>query len=240
LEIKKTLQEINEKIALACAKAKRSPGEITIIGVTKTQNANAIISSVEAGILNIGESYVQEALQKIETVSQHEIYKKITWHFIGRLQTNKIKMLDKKFSFVHSVYKQEQLKELDKRISTELGVFFEMNTGEELSKGGTSSVDELTRLVEQTLEINGKRKAEKRSELRPVGLMCIPPFDDDTEASRKYFATLKEALEKINRACGTKMTGLSMGMSSDYDIAIEEGATHVRIGTLLYGERVKV
>ncbi len=240
MEIKGTLQEINQKIILACNKAKRDPKEITDIGVTKSQSADAIISSVEAGIVNIGESYVQEALQKIETVSQNEIYKKITWHFIGRLQTNKIKMLDKKFSFVHSVYKQEQLKELDKRINTELGIFFEMNTGGELSKGGASSTNELITLVQQTLETNEKRKTEKKPELKPMGLMCIPPFSDDKEASRKYFAALKENLEKINSACGIKMTALSMGMSSDFDIAIEEGATHVRIGTLLYGERTKV
>lgn len=240
MEIKRLLQEIDQKIALACSKTKRSPKEITVIGVTKSQSAEAIISSVEAGIVNIGESYVQEALQKIETVSQNEIYKKITWHFIGRLQTNKIKMLDKKFSFVHSVYKQEQLKELDKRISTELGIFFEMNTGEELSKGGASSVNELITLVQQTLETNEKRKIDKKPELKPMGLMCIPPFNDDAEASRKHFAALKENLEKINSACGTKMMALSMGMSSDFDIAIEEGATHVRIGTLLYGERTRV
>ena len=237
MEIKGTLQKINEKILCACNKAKRSHDEVTVIGVTKAQSEQAIISSVEAGLFNIGESYVQEALQKIEAVSKHQAYKKITWHFLGRLQTNKIKMLDTKFSFVHSVYKPEQLKELDKRISTDLGIFFEMNTGEELSKGGVCSVNELFALVQQTLEINEKRRTENKPELKPFGLMCIPPFNDDAEASRKHFATLKETLEKVNKACGTKMTGLSMGMSSDFDIAIEEGATHVRIGTLLYGER---
>lgn len=240
MEIKVTLQEINEKVAVACKKAKRTPSEITIIGVTKAQGAQSIIDSVEAGILNIGESYVQEALQKIELVAQNEIYKKIIWHFLGRLQTNKIKMLDKNFSFVHSVYKLEQLKELDKRISNELGIFFEMNTGGELSKGGVGNINELITLVQQTLEINEKRKLEKKPELKPMGLMCIPPFSDDKEASRKYFAVLKETLEKTNKVCNTKMTGLSMGMSSDFDIAIEEGATHVRIGTLLYGDRNKL
>ena len=240
MEIKKILQDINERIVHACNKAKRTPNEITIIGVTKSQSTQAVLDSVEAGLFNIGESYVQEALQKIEAVSSNEVYKKITWHFLGRLQTNKIKMLDKKFSFVHSVYKLEQLKELDKRISTGLGLFFEMNTGGELSKGGASSVNELIGLVQQTLEINEKRKIEKKLDLSPIGLMCIPPFSDDTEASRKHFAILKQTLEKINKACGTKMMGLSMGMSSDFDIAIEEGATHVRIGTLLYGERNKV
>lgn len=239
MEIKLTLQKIQEKILLSCEKVKRDPKEITIIGVTKSHSAQTIIDSVKAGLFNIGESYVQEALQKIDILAPQDVYKKITWHFIGRLQTNKIKMLDKKFSFVHSVYKTEQLKELDKRISTELCLFFEMNTGGESSKGGTSDLDELTTLLMQTLEINQKRKAENKPELKPLGLMCIPPFSDDKEASRKYFAVLKNNLEKINKACGTKMTGLSMGMSSDFDIAIEEGATHVRIGTLLYGEREK-
>ena len=93
MEIKETLQLLTEKIICACNKVKRAPNEITIIGVTKSQSEQAIISSAEAGLLNIGESYVQEALQKIEAVSQKEIYKKITWHFLGRLQTNKIKVM---------------------------------------------------------------------------------------------------------------------------------------------------
>jgi PLP dependent protein len=237
--IKIALQEVNSRIKTACEKIKKDPGSITIIGVTKAQGIDAIIASAELGITNIGESYIQEALPKIEAVSTNELYKKIVWHFIGRLQTNKIKMLDKKFSFVHSVYKIDQLKELDKRITTELGVFFEMNSGAEESKGGASNVDEIKTLVQQLLEINSKRLAENKPELKPMGLMCIPPFSDEAENSRRYFATLKESLEKTNSACGTKMNALSMGMSTDFDIAIEEGATHVRIGTLLYGNRGK-
>jgi hypothetical protein len=240
VEIKTAFQEIQQRITKACEKTKRDMNSVTVIGVTKTQGADAIIASVELGILNIGESYVQEALQKIDAVSNNETCKKVIWHFIGRLQTNKIKMLDKRFSFVHSVYKSDQLKELDKRITIELGVFFEMNTGGEESKGGASSVDEIKVLLDQLLEINSKRIASGKPELMPMGLMCIPPFSDDPEASRNYFASLRDNLEKINFACGTKMKGLSMGMSSDFDIAIEEGATHVRIGTLLYGERGKV
>jgi pyridoxal phosphate enzyme (YggS family) len=240
VEIKKAFQEIQQRIAKACKKTKRDINSITIIGVTKTQGTDAIIASAELGILNIGESYVQEALPKIEAVSPNALSKKITWHFIGRLQTNKIKMLDKKFSYVHSVYKSDQLKELDKRITSELGIFFEMNTGAEESKGGASNTDEITGLVNELLGINSKRKATGKPELRPMGLMCIPPFSDEPENSRKYFVALRTALERINAICGTTMKGLSMGMSSDFDIAIEEGATHVRIGTLLYGERERV
>jgi hypothetical protein len=239
VEIKSAFQEIQQRITKACEKAKRNLNSVTVIGVTKTQGIDAIITSAELGIINIGESYVQEALPKIDAVNTNKACKKIVWHFIGRLQTNKIKMLDKKFAYVHSVYKTDQLKELDKRITTELGVFFEMNTGAEASKGGASSVDEMKGLTDQLLELNSKRVEAKKPELKPMGLMCIPPFNDDPESSRSYFASLRTSLEKINSACGTKMKGLSMGMSSDFDIAIEEGATHVRIGTLLYGERKK-
>ncbi len=239
MELKNAYQKIQERIASACERAKRDTNNITIIGVTKSHNASTILASAAIGITNIGESYVQEALQKIDSVSNNDSYKKITWHFIGRLQTNKIKMLDKKFSYIHSVYKSEQLKELDKRISTELGIFFELNVGSEESKGGASSVEELKKLTDQLLEINLSRITANKPELRPMGLMCIPPFSDDMNSSRAHFAALRTALEKINASCGTKMEGLSMGMSSDFDIAIEEGATHVRIGTLLYGERDK-
>lgn len=239
MEIKNAFLEVQQRIAKSCQKAKRNVNSVTVIGVTKSQDVDAIIASALLGILNIGESYVQEALPKIEAVSTNDACKKIIWHFIGSLQTNKIKMLDKRFSYLHSVYKFDQLKELDKRITNELGLFFEMNTGDESSKGGASSVDEIKGLVDQLLEINSKRILAGKPELTPMGLMCIPPFNDAPESSRKYFAELRTALEKINSACGTKMRGLSMGMSSDFDIAIEEGATHVRIGTLLYGERKK-
>jgi len=239
LEIKKVWEDIQRRIVTACDKAKRDVNSVTVIGVTKSQGADAIISSVGLGIFNIGESYVQEALAKIDAVSGNDACKKIVWHFIGRLQSNKIKMLDKKFSFIHSVYKIDQLKELDKRITTDLGLLFEMNTGAEETKGGVLSIEDLKKLIEALLEMNSNRATAGKPELRPTGLMCIPPFSDDKENSRKHFALLRETLQKINSTCGTKMNGLSMGMSSDFDIAIEEGATHVRIGTLLYGEREK-
>ena len=216
---------------------------VTVIGVTKAQDFNSIITSAKLGILNIGESYVQEALPKIEAVklnSDPALFNSITWHFIGRLQTNKIKMLDNRFSFIHSVYKISQLEELDKRINNKVGLFFEINTGTELSKGGTTNIDETKTLIEKCMEMNLKRIQEGKHELKPMGLMCIPPYSDDPEDSRKHFAFLRGALEKINKDLNANMSSLSMGMSSDYDIAIEEGATHVRIGSMLYGERSKV
>lgn len=224
MEIKNSLQLINERIKKATALSGRSINEVTLIAITKSQSVEAIKESIELGITNIGESYVQEALEKLPKLSGY----KINWHFVGHLQTNKIKYLKEGFSFIHSIYKIEQIKELNKRIPTPLGLFFELNLAKEGSKSGLNNLEELKELLGYCIE---------SSIHKPLGLMCIPPNSEDTNSSRKYFSQLRESLYKLNSELGINLSGLSMGMSDDFDIAIEEGATHVRIGTLLYGKR---
>lgn len=203
---------------------------VTIIGVTKAQPYSVIIESLKAGITDIGESYVQEAVKKYEEVKQSlspDEFKKLSWHYIGTLQTNKIKYLDQKFTVIHSIHSKKQLDEIKKRISHPVSVFFEVNVGDESSKTGAG--------FEEIVEVC--RYAMGMENITPLGLMCIPPYSEDKEASRKYFIELREKLLELNKRLGTNMKALSMGMSNDFDIAVEEGATHVRIGTALYGER---
>jgi len=240
IRIEKAFEQIQPRIQKACERSKRLPSDITIIGVTKNHPAQMIIESLRIGITNIGESYVQEAVKKLEdtkTLLSIEQFKKITWHFIGGLQTNKIKHIKDNFSFIHSIDNHRQLEEINKRIETSVSIFFEINTGNEDSKGGVK-IDEVRYLLEVLATVNEKRKVASKPEITAAGLMCIPPFEENPELSRPYFESLRKGQEILNEEFGLNMRYLSMGMSNDFDIAVEEGATHVRIGTLLYGERV--
>jgi pyridoxal phosphate enzyme (YggS family) len=237
--IKKGLDEIHSRIQKACERSGRKPSDITVIGVTKAHPAQVIAESLKLGITNIGESYVQEAVKKIEetrALLSEEDFKKITWHFIGKLQTNKIKHLDGNFPFIHSIDNQRQIEEINKKINGPINIFFEINTGDENTKGGVK-IDEIRYLIEVLMYVNETRKTATKPEINVMGLMCIPPYSDDAELSRPYFDVLRNSIGAINDEFGMKMNCLSMGMSHDFDVAIEEGATHVRIGTLLYGER---
>ncbi len=236
------LAKIQARIQKACERSGRNASEVTLIGVTKGHPADTIIESLRIGINNIGESYVQEAIKKIseiEDVLTKDQLKNITWHFLGRLQTNKIKHIKDKFSFIHSIDNQRQIEEIDKRFSTPVSIFFEINTGDEDSKGGVK-IDDARYLIETLLTVNERRMTEAKPEISLAGLMCIPPVSEKPELSRPHFALLREGMGTLNAEFGTKMRYLSMGMSDDFDIAIEEGSTHVRIGTLLYGERIYV
>lgn len=201
---------------------------ITVIGVTKNIPLIAIIDSIELGVLNIGESYTKEALIKYEELK----HLNITWHFIGTLQTNKIKYLADKFSFIHSVYKTKHLDEIAKKYTQPVNLFFEVNMGNEFSKGGTQSEAELFKLIEHYLILK-----KNHTHIKFLGLMSIPPYFDDPNSSKPYFDKLKNLLNKINTKYNLDLKDLSIGMSSDYKIAIGCGATYIRIGTLLYGSR---
>ncbi len=230
MTIAENLARIKEKIHTACIKSGRKKEDITVIGVTKTVSPALIIESIQAGLYDIGESYVQEAVNKYDQLKHllsEDDFRKIKWHFIGSLQTNKIKYLNGKFKIIHSIYKLKQVEEFEKKIKHPICIFLELNLGNEASKTGVNT-NEILHVCEKALKI---------SNIELKGLMCIPPYSDNKEDSRKYFITLRETMLELNKKLGTKMECLSMGMSNDFDIAIEEGATHVRIGTAIYGER---
>ncbi len=223
--IRNNIDKINENIIKACKRAGRDPGTVRLIAVSKTVPPELIRLAYDCGIRDFGENYVQEMLKKAEVLPED-----IRWHYIGHLQTNKIKYLAGRAYLIHTVYKTEHLDEIEKRSEKEKRItelLVEVNIGNESSKSGMSK-DRVEELVKKSLDYK---------HLKIKGLMCIPPFLD-AEETRKFFKNLRFIKDCINNNIGKEvLTELSMGMSSDYETAIEEGATMVRIGTAIFGER---
>ncbi|MEZ0297293.1 MAG: YggS family pyridoxal phosphate-dependent enzyme [Candidatus Methylacidiphilales bacterium] len=216
---------IQQRIARAAAKAGRSAEEITLIGVSKNHPREAVEEAWKAGIRHFGESKTQEAKLKLGGSGLPG-----TWHFIGHLQKNKAKDVAAMFQRVDSVDSLELAEELDKRAAAagrELAVLLQVNVAAESAKFGLRPEDAL--LTAQ--RVNDMHR------LRLEGLMLIAPYATQTEKVRPIFAKLRELRDKIEQSSGLKLPALSMGMSHDMEVAIEEGATEVRIGTDLFGER---
>ena len=219
------VRKVRNRIESATQAAKRNVDSVTLLAVSKAQPANSIRAVAEAGVRDIGESYLQEALGKIEELKDLPL----TWHFIGRVQANKTRVIASHFDWVHGVDRlkiAERLSEQRPFHAPPLNVCLQVNIGGELSKGGVNP-SELPSLVAAV-------GALPRLKLR--GLMCIPPDEDDPTRKRMWFAAMRRALEELN-AAGAGLDTLSMGMSGDFEAAILEGATIVRIGTALFGER---
>jgi pyridoxal phosphate enzyme (YggS family) len=224
-EIEKNLSRVRERIEHAAAKVGRDPGEIKLVAVTKTVAVERIREAIAAGATSFGENYVQEAKTKIEEIGKSGIH----WHFIGHLQSNKAKYAVSLFDLIHAVDSITLARDLDKRAAAAakiVGCLIEVNLSQEGSKFGVSK--------ERTSElIHGLRDLKNIS---VQGLMTMPPYADDPEAARPYFAALRKLRDEI-AGSGIPLLELSMGMSSDFEKAIEEGATIVRIGTAIFGER---
>ncbi len=215
------IQKVKEKISRACARAGRSEKDVRLVAVTKRVDTERIHTAFSCGIKDFGENYIQEARRKIEAFGEGPC-----WHMIGHVQTNKVKYVPGSFAYVHSVDRWEILEGLE-RFGKPLKVLFELNLSGEESKHGTQE-DNLRRILE---------RGHILQNVEPVGLMTMAPFVEDAENVRDIFASLRRILEKVNREFSLDMRELSMGMSSDFEIAIEEGATMVRIGTAIFGER---
>ncbi len=216
-----SLAVVQKRMAAACKRAKRPAEQVRLVAVTKKVDVERIREAASLGIRDFGENYVQEARGKIE-----EVKGDVSWHMIGHLQTNKIKYVPPLFDYVHSIDRWELLEGLE-RYGREMRVLFEINFSNEPRKHGTTK-EGLWSMLE---------KARDLKFVKPVGLMTMGPFIDDPEETRPVFRALRELLEETNREFGLQMTELSMGMSSDFEVAIEEGATMVRIGTAIFGER---
>jgi hypothetical protein len=218
---------VREEIARAAAKAGRSPAEVRLLAVTKTVDDDRIREAIAAGVDLVGENYVQEARRKIDLLGRS-----LPWHFIGHLQTNKAKYAVRLFDLIHSVDRVELARELDRRAAVAgvtLGILVEVNVSGEATKSGVPATQAIS-LVRTLAELPG---------LSVRGLMTMPPWFDDPEEARPYFAALRRLAEEIRRerieeVC---MEELSMGMTNDYPVAVEEGATIVRIGRAIFGER---
>lgn len=224
-EIAKNILSVYQKIEDACKRVGRDPKSVRIVAVSKTFSPDYIKASYDLGIKDFGESYVQEALLKMEKLKNLDI----TWHFIGRIQSNKIKNIVGNFQYVHSLSSLDHVLEFEKRSGgrSKIKAFLQVNIAKEKTKSGILEEDILT-FLEKFWEISTKS-------LELIGLMVIPP--PSPQNSRIYFRRLREIRDNLVKM-GYPITELSMGMSDDFEIAIEEGATFVRIGRYIFGERL--
>ena len=219
------IHALRARIAAAAASAGRNADSVTLLAVSKGQPASLIRAAAAAGVEQIGESYVGEALGKMEALADLPL----TWHFIGRLQANKTRQVAEHFAWVHGLDRAKIAERLSGQRpyhAPPLNVCIQVNVAGEASKGGVTA--------EETPALAAAVAALPRLKLR--GLMCIPPEESDPKRQREWFAKLR-ALEQALNAGGLALDTLSMGMSGDFESAIQEGATLVRIGTALFGPR---
>ena len=230
MSLKERLTELSAELAELATEAGRSPEEIKLIAVSKTHPSELIAEAFQAGQICFGENRIQEASEKIERLQNPGI----EWHLIGHLQKNKARFCPGRFNWIHSVDSQELLELLEKQCALQsqpIQILLQANLSQENSKSGVSDYDNLCRLLE---------KAQDCHWLNCRGLMTMAAATDDANEIRRTFAQLRTWLEKLrNEFTLATFTELSMGMSSDYRIAIAEGATMIRLGTALFGERAK-
>lgn len=223
------LLAIRDQITQACARCHRDPGAVTLVAVSKGHDADAIRVLYDLGVRDFAESYVQEWRAKAELL---QALPELRWHFIGGLQRNKARFLaEQPLACVHSIDSARLAETLARRLPPDrspLEVMVEVQLADEPGKAGTDA--DLG--VRETLAA-----IDALPQLRAIGLMCIPPPVDDPQDARPFFAALRALRDSLNTARAQPLTALSMGMSHDFEVAIEEGATHVRVGTALFGER---
>ena len=225
----KNIGIIRERKERAAKHVGREPREITLLAATKSVDVKRMQEAVKAGVTVFGENYVQEAKRKIKDLERSK--KDIRWHFIGNLQKNKAKDAVLLFDMIESVDSIGLAKELNKRAKEKIDVLIQVNLAKEKTKGGVTEHEALVLA----------REIAKLENLSLKGLMTIPPYFENPEMSRPYFTELRRLAEKIRRENipNVIMKDLSMGMSHDFEIAIEEGATIIRVGTAIFGERPK-
>ncbi len=225
LDVAGNLSAVAGIITAACLRSGRDVKSVELIAVSKTFPVESVREAFEAGQRVFGESRIQEAEPKIDVLPGS-----LHWHFIGRVQRNKVRKLLQRFEVIHAI-DSLRLASFADEVARELGlfprVFLQVNVGHEASKGGfepevlRAEMDSLLTL--ERLEI--------------AGLMCIPPVGADAESARPWFASLRKTRDALEREFGVKLPALSMGMSGDFEVAIEEGATHVRVGSAIFGKR---
>ena len=219
---------VEERIAKACERGKRERSEVTLIAVSKTKPVPDLMEALNYGINIFGENKVQEIRDKTEIMGTDGIH----WHMIGHLQANKVKYLIGVVDLIHSVDNDKLAEEIEKQAAkhdTVMDVLCEVNMAGEDTKFGLKP--------EETMDF--VKRISKLKHLRIRGLMTIAPYTEESETNRVYFRGLRELKDRINaeKIAGVTMDTLSMGMTGDYEVAIEEGATFVRVGTGIFGER---
>ncbi len=228
MSIKDNINSIKRKIAEHARASNRDPSDVTLMGVTKTVDIRRIKEASESGLRDFGENYAQEFRDKYNELG--ELNNRINWHFIGSLQKNKVKYLVGKVVLIHSVDRLPIAEEISKRYQKEdisASVLIEVNNGEEETKEGVK-IDDVERLL---TEIN------KLANIEVKGFMTMAPYYDDPENARPLFREMKRLQDSLSGKY-RRLTQLSMGMSNDYHVAVEEGSTIVRIGSAIFGERI--
>lgn len=221
------LKQIRAQIDAATREAGRDPSSVRLVAVSKTKPAAMVDEAAQSGQQIFGENYVQELVSKVAEVSSP-----VEWHFIGHLQSNKVKQIAGLVSMIHSVDRLSLAEEIDRqwgRLNSTCNILVQVNVSGEATKSGTTS-EQATELVRQVSLLHN---------VRICGLMTMPPFFDDPEGARPYFHELKLLSDNIESLAipNVSMKELSMGMSGDFKIAIAEGATLVRIGSAIFGSR---
>jgi len=227
MTISRNLDQVNERIRAAAESAGRDPASVRLVAVSKTRPAADIIAAFQAGQTIFGENYIQELVPKLA-----EVREAVQWHIIGHLQSNKVKYIAGQVALIHSVDRISLAQEIDRqwgKLGKICDVLIQVNISGEATKSGTTEEGAI-QLV---------RECAQLPNVRVRGLMTMPPFFDDPDAARPYFAELRQLSEAVaaQRIAGVDMVELSMGMSGDFEAAIQEGATLVRVGTAIFGRR---
>lgn len=227
MSIADNIAQIKEKIRAAAEKAGRNPDDILLVAVTKTRPVSDLNEAIDAGITDIGENKVQEIMDKYEDT------KPVNWHLIGHLQTNKVKYIIDKVALIHSVDSLKLAAEIDKRAKQHdkmVEILIQVNSAEEESKFGITT-EETETLITEILE--------KYDNIKIRGLMCIAPFEDDPKEVKVFFDAVKKQYDEFSKIQHERLdfAYLSMGMSHDFEVAIEAGANLVRVGTAIFGNR---
>lgn len=228
IDLKNRLERVKERIKATADACKRPVASIRMVAVSKTMPAEVVREAIEAGVTDLGENYIQEAKEKINALATYPV----TWHYIGHLQSNKAKYAVRLFDLIHSVDSLKLAKELDKyakkndKIQT---ILIQVNVAREDSKSGVYLEDSMRLL----------REVSRLENISVKGLMTMPPYFNAPEKVRPFFAALRQFRDQIKKEAipNISMDELSMGMTGDFETAIEEGATMVRIGTAIFGDR---
>ncbi len=228
-ETANSVEKIKQRIRMAAESCRRNPDTVKLLAVSKTKSAEAVREAFSAGCHVFGENYIQEGSQKIEALADLDA----SWHFIGHLQSNKAKYAVRLFDLIHSVDSLKLAREIDKQASRTgkiQDILLQVNIGKETSKSG----------IPEEAAIRLAKDVSVLKNIRVKGLMTIPPFYNNPDRVRPFFKALRELAVKINGLAipGIAAKELSMGMTGDFEAAIEEGATIVRIGTAIFGSRL--
>ncbi|MFO7972920.1 MAG: YggS family pyridoxal phosphate-dependent enzyme [Desulfobacterales bacterium] len=224
----KRLQTVKDRIQTAASACGRSPGTIRLVAVSKTVPTVRVREAIQAGVTILGENYVQEARAKFNDLATYAV----SWHFIGHLQSNKAKYAVRLFDLIHSVDTLKLARELDKqsrKINKIQEILIQVNISEEASKSGVNAEDTLTLL----------KDISRLENLSVKGLMTMPPYFNAPEKVRPYFKALRDLRDRLKQqgVLNVGLNELSMGMTGDFEVAVQEGATLVRIGTAIFGKR---